>query len=407
MRILVAPDKFKGSLTAPQAAQAIRAGIAALDPTIKVDLCPIADGGEGTIATLKHAYQTQGQTLEEYTVQVTGPLSAQPPLAAAYLLLAGTGKHPTTPHQFPIAIIELATASGLNKIPQNQTPNPLHTTTRGTGQLINHALQKGARTIIIALGGSATCDAACGLAQALGAEFTLDNKQQFTTNNDTIVTGQHLSYLKTIDTTKLDSKITHTQFIALCDVQNPLLGPNGAAPVYAPQKGAAPADVQLLEAGLAHLTQLLPSHIDHTQLMMGAAGGAAYGLAAFVNAQLAPGIDFILDTCNFTHRLAQADLLITGEGQLDAQTLQGKALLGVAKRARSQNKPTLAIVGNIDSNLTTDQHTTLASYLTNYSSLTEMPGIHSIQTATQRASELLCAQTEITLAKYLLPGSSI
>ena len=326
MKILVAPDSFKGSLTAMEAAESIGRGIQKADPEIEVDLLPMADGGEGTVQSLVDA--TKGEIIKK---EVTGPLGE--PVKAFYGLL-GDGK---------TAVIEMAAASGLPLLPEEKR-NPLKTTTYGTGELIASALEAGVEKIIIGIGGSATNDAGVGMAQALGAEI-LDAQGE-----EIAFGGGSLDQITEINLDSLDSRLEDVEILVACDVDNPLFGKEGAAYVYAPQKGADKEMVEKLDQNLRHFNQLVIKELGKNTNQIpgaGAAGGLGAGLVAFLDAELKAGVDIILDLINFEKRLKGVDLVITGEGMLDGQSIYGKTPVGVSRSAAKKNIPVIALAGTL------------------------------------------------------------
>ena len=326
MKILVAPDSFKGSLTAMEAAESIGRGINKADSEIDVDLLPMADGGEGTVQSLVDA--TEGEIVEK---KVTGPLGNK---VKAFYGLLGDGE---------TAVIEMAAASGLPLVPEGKQ-NPLKTTTYGTGELIAAALDAGAQKIIIGIGGSATNDAGVGMAQALGAEILDENGEQIDFG------GGSLNQIEQIKLENLDSRLENVEILAACDVDNPLYGKEGAAYVYAPQKGADPEMVKILDQNLRHFNQIAIKELnkDTNQIPgAGAAGGLGAGLVAFLDAELKAGVKIILDLINFEERLGNVDLVITGEGMLDGQSINGKTPVGVSRSAAEKNIPVIAISGTL------------------------------------------------------------
>jgi len=326
MKILVAPDSFKGSLTAMEAAENIKNGIHNYDPQIDIDLLPMADGGEGTVQSLVDA--TEGEIIKK---KVTGPLGNT---VEAFYGLLGDKK---------TAVIEMAAASGLPLVPEEKK-NPSKTTTYGTGELIAAALDAGAQKIIIGIGGSATNDAGVGMAQALGAEILDEKGEQIDFG------GGSLSQIEQIKLDKLDSRLKDVEILAACDVDNPLFGENGAAYVYAPQKGADPEMVEILDQNLRHFNQIAIKELnkDTNQIPgAGAAGGLGAGLVAFLDAELKAGVKIILDLINFEERLGNVDLVITGEGMLDGQSINGKTPVGVSRSAAEKNIPVIAISGTL------------------------------------------------------------
>jgi len=333
MKIVLAPDSFKESLSAVLVAEALERGVRRAAPDARVEKIPIADGGEGTVEVLVNA--TGGEFVEQ---RVTGPLGASEgdaPVTARYGLLAT--RSPKT------AVIEMAAASGLPLVPPEKR-NPLLTTTFGAGELIRSALDHGAREIVIGIGGSATVDGGAGMAQALGVRL-IDND-----GKELLFGGGALSRLAHIDISRLDSRIGATGIDVACDVQNPLVGPSGAARVYGPQKGATPDMVRILDDNLAHFADVVAGDLGVSIAQMpgaGAAGGLGGGLVAFLRARLRPGFDIVADIVRLDEKLRGADLVITGEGRMDGQAIFGKAPIGVARRAAKSGAPVVAIVGSL------------------------------------------------------------
>jgi len=326
--VLVAPDKFKGSLTAVDAAEAIAAGLRQGRPGIEVVLAPIADGGDGTVdAAVAAGY-------ERVTVSVAGPTGQ--PVAAS---LARSGD---------TAVVEMAEASGLRRLPDGR-PAALTASTYGTGQLIRTALDLGIRRLVLGVGGSATTDGGTGMASALGVRF-LDRQ-----GHDLPPGGAALVDLETISVDGLDPRLRTVEIIVASDVDNPLVGVRGAAAVYGPQKGAGPADVERLDAGLSTLARVVGRQFGGELATMpgaGAAGGTAFAAVALLGARIVSGIDLLLDLVRFPQALGRADTVVTGEGSLDEQSLAGKAPWGVARAAARAAVPVVAFVGR--SALTTD-----------------------------------------------------
>jgi glycerate kinase len=326
MRFVIAPDKFKGSLSALEAAEAMGRGVRRVDPHIEIDLVPMADGGEGTVPALVAA---TGGSLRKAVV--TGPLGD--PVVATFGIL-GDGK---------TAVIEMASASGLVLVPAEQR-DPWRATTRGTGELLLAACQAGADRVIMGIGGSATNDGGAGLGQALGYRL-LDADDR-----DLGPGGGALGRLAKIIPPR-DSAVLKLEKISVaCDVSNPLCGPQGASAVYGPQKGASPDMVASLDLNLDHFAKIVlrDLRLDLKDLPgAGAAGGLGAGLVAFARGRLEGGVDLILDTVNMKQRINNADLCLTGEGSLDRQSAYGKTAVGVARLARSLGCPTLAIAGAI------------------------------------------------------------
>jgi len=323
MNILIATDKFKGSLTAVEACEAIREGVLSRYPAAQVDVTPLADGGEGTCELL--TTHTGGQTV---SVEVAGPGFEK---TIATYGLSGDGL---------TAFIESAKASGLVLLPIAKR-DPLRTTTLGTGELIAHALAKGVKNIILGVGGTATNDAGIGMAAALGYQF-LDKSGKVIEP-----TGNNLALINTIDSSKVSELVASTTFVALCDVNNSLYGPGGAAHTYGPQKGATAEAVELLDLGLRNFEQVVR---DSLQLAAdfpgaGAGGGLASGAKVFLNATIRSGMDYIMQVTNLVERIKHADLIITGEGKIDTQTLSGKVVGTIATTARRFNKKVIAVCG--------------------------------------------------------------
>ena len=326
MKIVIAPDSFKGSLTALQVAEAMEVGLRRVFPDATIEKVPMADGGEGTVQSLVDA--TGGEIL---TAQVMDPLGNT--IDAQYGVL-GDGV---------TAVIEMAEASGLTLVPLDKR-DPRVTTTYGTGELIRSALAHGCRKLIIGIGGSATNDGGAGMAQALGAKLLTASGEQIKPG------GGHLATLNSIDLSELDPRITETETVVACDVNNPLTGEQGASYVYGPQKGATREMIEMLDANLAHLDKILQRDLSKSVGNVpgaGAAGGLGAGLMAFVDASLKSGIEIVTEAAQLSKRLADADLVITGEGQINFQTVFGKTPVGVARVAKTHNIPVIAIAGSI------------------------------------------------------------
>lgn len=324
MKVIIAPDSFKESMSAELAAKAVEDGFKRVFPEAKCVCLPIADGGEGTVDAIIAA--TKGTRVP---MQVIGPLGE---LITAYYGLIQQGE---------VAVIEMAQASGLMLVKPGQR-NPLLTSSYGTGQLIRDALDKGVKNIILGIGGSATVDGGTGMLQALGAIFC-DDKQQVLGHG-----GQILRHVASIDISHLDARLEDCLIDVACDVANPLVGPQGAAAIFGPQKGASPDTVLELESGLnqfADVIEQLKGH-DYRHLSGGgAAGGVAVAAVAFMNAQLKSGIDLVINAVNLEQQIIDADLVIVGEGSMDGQTAEGKAPLGVAKVAAKHQVPVIALNG--------------------------------------------------------------
>lgn len=328
MKIICAPDSFKESLSAEQAALAMAKAINRVVPDAQVDVCPISDGGEGftDAMTAFHPGVTR-------TVSCLHPLVRE--INATYVLLA----------EQRAAVIEMASASGLCLVSPAER-DATRTTTFGTGTLLRDALDQGMESIIVGIGGSATNDGGCGMAQALGVRF-YDQADQLI---EPPLTGGMLNSIGRIDVSGMDELLKGIKFTVACDVTNQLTGPNGAAHVYGPQKGATPEQVEQLDAGLRHLGGLfrdqLGIDVEHTP-GAGAAGGLGAGLMAFCDAQMRPGLDIVLEMVEFDRRVQGCDLCLTGEGRLDGQSLSGKAVIGVAQAAAKHGVPTVALVGSL------------------------------------------------------------
>lgn len=322
MKVVIAPDSFKGSASSTQIATWLDNGIKSVIPECETVLIPIGDGGEGTLAALLQADFIAQSHL------VTGP--------------SGNSVKADLAIRAKIAVVELAQASGLSQLLDNQLL-PLTATSYGTGELIKLALDAGASQIILAVGGSACTDAGAGALQALGAKLLQGD------GSEVAFGGAALSKCTSIDISQLDSRIATTQFTLASDVTNPLLGASGAAAIYSPQKGASPADVALLEAGISHFAELVGG-ASATLPGAGAAGGVGFMAYTFLNAQPASGIDTVLELLNFRAKIRNADLVITGEGQFDSQSLSGKAPLGVHQMASEQGIPVALVCGQIKLN---------------------------------------------------------
>ncbi len=329
MKIIVAPDKFKGSLSAKDVAKAVIKGLKEVLPDVEIDSIPMADGGEGTVDAI-----TTARGGRKITREVTGPLGQS--IAAQFTVFTG-------PDGVKTAAIEMAAASGISlAVGRNR---PMQATTYGTGELILAALDRKCRRLIIGLGGSATTDGGCGMAQALGARFTDLRGRPLKRG------GRELSQLRELSLGKMDSRLGETEVLAACDVDSGLYGKRGAAFEYAPQKGATQAQVEMLDAGLRRLSKTIKASLGldvHDMPGAGAAGGLGAGLVAFAGARLCMGVDVVSEVVELSDRMTGADLVITGEGRLDKQTFRGKAPYGVAGIAKSLDIPTVAIVGSID-----------------------------------------------------------
>lgn len=332
MKFVIAPDSFKGSLTAKEVALAIKEGISKIFPHALFELVPMADGGEGTVQSLVDA--THGTLIQK---KVTGPLENK--VTATYGLL---GDKKT-------AVIEMSEASGISYI-DKKTANPMITTTYGTGELIIDALNHDAQEIIIGLGGSATNDGGAGMAQAIGAKLLDSN------GNNIAFGAKSLDKLSKIDCTAIDKRLKHIPIKIAADVTNPLTGQNGASFIFGPQKGATPNVVRQLEKNMIHYSTILQEsfHKNFADLSgAGAAGGLGAGLMAFTNASMTNGINIIINYTNLKKKIVNADFVFTGEGSVDFQTQFGKTPFGVAKAAKSilPNIPVIVLTGKIGNDI--------------------------------------------------------
>ena len=329
MRILIAPQSLKGSLTAAEAGKAIAQGVEAVFPEAEIDIVPVADGGEGTVQALVDA--TGGLMVEQ---TVTGPLGE--PVVAFFGLL-GDGH---------TAAIEMAACAGLPLVPPERR-DPRITTTFGVGELILAALEYGCNRFIIGIGGSATNDGGAGMAQALGASLTTDEGKEIAPGGTALVT------LSRISTEMMDIRLQACIVDVACDVTNPLCGPTGASAVYGPQKGATPEMVTQLDAALEHYAQIIEQNLGLAVRDVpgaGAAGGLGAGLLAFLHATLRPGAQIVMEAVQLEERVRKADLVITAEGQLDSQTAYGKSVGAVAGLAKRYGLPVMAIAGGLGEN---------------------------------------------------------
>lgn len=326
MKILIAPDSFKGSVSALDVAKNIESAVRTVDSDIETVLMPVADGGEGTVDAIASCVPAEIQK-----VMVCGPMKVE---AEAYYAIIEDGK---------TAVIEMAQASGLPMVSVAER-NPLLATTYGTGQLMKDALDKGVKKMIIGIGGSATNDGGAGALNALGALF-LDKK-----GKQLSLGGGTLAELKEIDLSQFDKRIYDTEIVVACDVTNPLTGPTGASYIYGPQKGATPEMVEELDQALRHFADVSREVLNEDFSLYpgaGAAGGLGFALLAFCKAKFAAGIDIVLDVCGFEKELQDTDLVITGEGRIDGQSVCGKVLYGIGMRAKEKNVPVIAIGGGV------------------------------------------------------------
>lgn len=326
---ILVPDSFKGTLSAIEVCNIMKSSIKNLYKDANIISVPVADGGEGTVDAFLYALGG-----EKKSVWVSDAFNEQK-ILAHYAMLKDD-----------IAVIEMAACAGLPLVKNRLEPDK--TTTFGVGELIIDAVNSGAKKIILGLGGSATNDGGCGMAAALGVKFKDEQDQEF------IPTGGTLSQIYKIDMNNIYSKIKDVEFISMCDVDNPLCGRLGASAVFAPQKGADEDMVKLLDEGLAHLAKIIKRdlHIEVKDIKgAGAAGGLGAGSIAFLQSKLTKGIDVILDTINFDELVSKADIVFTGEGKFDSQSLHGKVVMGVANRSQKYKTPVIVVTGAIGENI--------------------------------------------------------
>lgn len=326
MNIVIAVDSFKGSLSSMEAGEAIRDGIIRVNPEEHITVCPLADGGEGTVEALTHGMK--GRLL---SIVVTGPLGK--PVSCTYGMLEAT----------KTAMIEMSGAAGITLVPEAER-NPLYTTTYGVGEVIKDAITKGCRRFIIGIGGSATNDGGTGMLQALGYEL-LDSF-----GNPIPFGAIGLSKLKTISDHNVIPQLKECTFYIACDVTNPLCGELGCSAIYGPQKGATPDMIKSMDKWLGQYAALAGKsfpNADANQAGTGAAGGLGFAFLAFTNAVLESGIKIVLEETRLEEKLKDADIVITGEGRLDGQTAMGKAPIGVAKLAKQYGKTVIAFAGSV------------------------------------------------------------
>lgn len=326
MKVVVAIDSLKGSLSSIEAGNTIKSAILSVKPDASVIVKPLADGGEGTTDAF-----IEGLGGEKTELSVTGPLGA--PVNAYYGYLPQTNT----------AIMEMASAAGITLIPENKK-NPLLATTYGVGEMIRHAIGKGCRNFIIGIGGSATNDGGIGMLKALGYSFLDENGQDIGEG------GQALSKVMSIDASHICPELSECNFQVACDVKNPLCGSNGATYIYGPQKGVTEEMKEELDRGMAHFAQItehvLNNHFSEAE-GAGAAGGLGFALLSYLNARLTPGIELILEAIELEKEVQDADIVITGEGRLDHQTAMGKAPVGVARLAKKYGARVIAFAGSV------------------------------------------------------------
>ena len=370
MKILVAPQEFKGSISALSVAEAAETGVMRVFPEAEVVLCPVADGGDGTLETLVEVSGGEVRTC-----------SVQNPIGETITAQWGAMGDGVT------AVIEMARTSGLALLSLDER-DPLNSSTFGLGQAILEALNQGFRKFIVGIGGSATNDAGAGMAQALGA--TLLNAE----GKSIPFGGAALADLRSIDISKMDTRIENSQFMVACDVSNPLTGDEGASAVYGPQKGATPEMVAQLDNALLNFAEIVKKDIGKNVSEIsgaGAAGGLGAGMLAFMGAELKAGVDIVLETVQLREKLSDVDLVITGEGGMDFQTVYNKAPIGVARIAGEFNIPTIAIAGLLGQNFTVvhDHGIRAATSI--------VDGPISLEESSERASELISSSVEESL----------
>lgn len=401
MKVVIAPNTYKESLAAPEAAAAIAEGVLSVLPHATLDLCPMADGGDGTVSAMVAA--TGGRLV---TADVFGPLGefrrahfgllgnsleaglpGELGLAAAQGAASGEGE--ALAHA-GVAVIEMAAASGLALVPADRR-DPMRTTTFGTGQLILAAVEAGAKEIIIGIGGSATVDGGCGCAQALGVTFMMSGGDAAVCG----LAGGAVGDIERIDLSGRDPRLASVRIRVASDVTNPLTGPDGASCVYGPQKGATPEMVEQLEKNLSHLAELIRRDLGVDVEHMpgaGAAGGLGAGLVAFLGAKLQPGAALIADAVRLGKRLEGADLCITGEGKLDRSSSFGKAAVEIASLARQRGVSTICLPGQADADAPLDAFTSV---------LTLVDKDITPKQAMRRAKELLKNRAAEAIKRYI------
>jgi glycerate 2-kinase len=374
LNVVIAPNAFKECLSACSVAQAIKKGVKKACPEAETVLIPVADGGDGTCEALVAA--RKGIYRE---INVNDPLMR--PLYVKYGFI-DDGK---------TAVMEMASASGLWILSEDEK-NPLHTTTFGTGEMIRDALEQGVETIIIGIGGSATVDGGIGMASALGYRLLDEN------GNDIHPTGQALNSIRNIDSAHVHPRLKAVRIEVACDVTNPLLGPQGAVAVYAPQKGAAAESLPILEEGLSCLAECWKRDcgVDIQELPgAGAAGGLGAGLVAFCGANLRPGFDLVAEYALLDEWLKQADLVITGEGKIDESTSFGKVPVGVGRHAKLLGVPAVVLAGSVSGDLSPLYQEGIAAVFSIAS------GPMRLEESMQRAKELLENTAEQTVRLWL------
>ncbi len=324
-KAILIPDSFKGTMSSEQICNIMEKALKSVYNDIEVVKIPVADGGEGSVDSFLTALDG-----EKVFTTVKGPYFED---VEAFYGIIENGK---------TAVIEMAAASGLPLVMDNKDPSK--TTTYGVGELVNHAISKGVKKVIMCLGGSSTNDAGCGMLSAMGVKFTKEDGVDF------IPTGGTLSSISKIDTVNLKRNINEIEFVTMCDIDNPLYGIEGAAYVFAPQKGANPEMVEFLDRELKVFHKIVNNQVnlvDSNMAGAGAAGGMGYSMKGFVNSKIQMGIETVLDTVQFDAVSKNADIIFTGEGKIDNQSLRGKVVMGVAKRAKKLGLPVIAVVGDI------------------------------------------------------------
>lgn len=374
MKIVIAPDSFKESMSGKVACEAIERGLKKVLKDVKFEKVPMADGGEGTTQSLVDA--TNGKI---YCVEVTNPLGEK---ISSKLGILGDGK---------TAILEMASASGLELISREKR-NPMITTTFGTGELIKKALDLEVSTILIGIGGSATNDGGAGMIQALGGKL-LDKE-----NKQIGFGGGELSKLEKIDLSNLDKRLQNVKIIVACDVDNPLTGEKGASYIFGRQKGGTDETIKILDDNLKHFAQVIRKDLNvdvENVAGAGAAGGLGAGLMAFLSAELKKGIEIVIEYSHLEEKLKDATLVITGEGSIDAQTRFGKTPYGVAKTAKKYDIPVIAVAGNVGEDI---------EILYDYgfdAIFSILPGVQSLETALKNGEKNLERVSE-NIARFIL-----
>ena len=372
MKIVLAPDSFKGSLTALQACEAMERGVLQVHPDAEVVSVPLADGGEGTVDAL---VQARGGRYEK--IRVHGPLGE--PVEATYGIV---GEEPEM-----AAVIEMAACSGLTLVPIGRR-NPLNTTTYGLGEMILAALETGCRRVLLGIGGSATNEMGLGMAQALGGRFFNASDREI----EALLTGRLIGAVERADLSHLQKVVSRAGFVAVCDVKNPLLGPEGATSTYGPQKGAVGEQLVELERNLTRVVGLIEQVTGLSLRDMpgaGAAGGMGAGAVAFLNAQLQRGVEIVIRESRLAEKLSGASLVLSGEGRLDRTTLSGKTLCGIGELTLQHDMPLVVLTGGVDGKITPKQLESIG--VSEAHSIA--PAGTDIQTSMRQAAEFLEEKT--------------